>query len=120
MIAAAQKVERYEIASYGTVRTWASLLGKRDIAALFEEALQEEKDADQKLTGIAERFVNEAAAEAGEEGEEMEQQCGRGRGSSGRATARGGCQVAADLSRSTSPRSRAAGPTSATRGPETP
>ena len=66
MIAAAQKVEHYEIASYGTVRTWANLLGKTDIAALLEDTLEEEKEADQKLTGIAESFVNEAAAEEGE------------------------------------------------------
>jgi ferritin-like metal-binding protein YciE len=65
MIAAAQKVEHYEIASYGTVRTWANLLGKSDIAALLEDTLEEEKEADQKLTGIAESFVNEAAAEEG-------------------------------------------------------
>jgi ferritin-like metal-binding protein YciE len=65
MIAAAQKVEHYEIASYGTVRTWANLLGKTDIAALLEDTLEEEKEADQKLTGIAESFVNEAAAEEG-------------------------------------------------------
>jgi ferritin-like metal-binding protein YciE len=65
MIAAAQKVEHYEIASYGTVRTWANLLGKADIAALLEDTLEEEKEADQKLTGIAESFVNEAAAEEG-------------------------------------------------------
>src|SRR5437763_9365891 len=49
MIAAAQKVEHYEIASYGTVRTWANLLGKAEVAALLEETLEEEKDADQKL-----------------------------------------------------------------------
>lgn len=63
MIAAAQKVEHYEIASYGTVRTWASLLGKSEIAALLEDTLEEEKEADQKLTGIAISFVNEAAEE---------------------------------------------------------
>jgi ferritin-like metal-binding protein YciE len=68
MIASAQKVEHYEIASYGTLRTWASLLGKNDVATLLEETLEEEKQADAKLTGIAESFVNEqAAAEGGEE-----------------------------------------------------
>jgi ferritin-like metal-binding protein YciE len=63
MIAAAQKVEHYEIASYGTVRTWATLLGRNEIAQLLEETLEEEKETDQKLTEIAESFVNEAAAE---------------------------------------------------------
>jgi len=62
IIAAAQKVEHYEIAGYGTARTWAELLAKRDIAALLEDTLKEEKEADQTLTGIAESFVNRAAA----------------------------------------------------------
>jgi ferritin-like metal-binding protein YciE len=62
MIAAAQKVEHYEIAAYGTIRTWANLLGKTDIAGLLEDTLEEEKETDQRLTEIAESFVNEAAA----------------------------------------------------------
>ncbi len=76
IIAAAQKVEHYEIASYGTMRTWANLLGKRDVAALLEDTLEEEKEADQRLTGIAESFVNEAAAQGGED-EEMTSSRGR-------------------------------------------
>ena len=64
MIAAAQKVEHYEIASYGTIRTWANLLGKGEIASILEDILEEEKAADLKLTGIAESFVNEAAVAA--------------------------------------------------------
>jgi ferritin-like metal-binding protein YciE len=67
MIAAAQKVEHYEIASYGTMRTWASVLGHNEIAGIFEETLEEEKETDQKLTQIAESFVNEEAAEGEEE-----------------------------------------------------
>jgi ferritin-like metal-binding protein YciE len=63
IIAAAQKVEHYEIASYGTLRTWASVLGQEQAAQLLEETLNEEKDADQKLTGIAESSVNYEAAE---------------------------------------------------------
>lgn len=50
MIAAAQKVEHYEIAKYGTMRTWARRLDRHDVAALLGETLAEEKDADQKLT----------------------------------------------------------------------
>jgi ferritin-like metal-binding protein YciE len=73
MIAAAQKVEHYEIATYGTLRTWANRLGKGDVAALFEETLDEEKEADQKLTTIAENLVNPQAAESGER-EEDEQE----------------------------------------------
>ena len=65
MIASVQKTEHYEIASYGTLRTWANMLGKNEIAALLEETLEEEKEADRKLTAIAESFVNEEAAEEG-------------------------------------------------------
>ncbi len=70
MIAAAQKVEHYEIAAYGTLRTWANLLGKNDVAGILEETLDEEKETDQRLTEIAESFVNQAAANEGDEDEE--------------------------------------------------
>jgi ferritin-like metal-binding protein YciE len=70
MIAAAQKVEHYEIAAYGTMRTWANRLGKADIAAVFETTLEEEKEADRKLTEIAESLANDQAAEGGEAEEE--------------------------------------------------
>jgi len=99
MIAAAQKAEHYEIASYGTVRTWANVLGKSDVASLLEETLEEEKAADEKLTEIAESFVNEAAAGEGEqEDEEQPTIPSRGR----RATTRSGRQVAADAGRAAS------------------
>lgn len=68
LIAAAQKVEHYEIASYGTVRTWAELCGNEDAAELLEETLTEETEADQKLTELAENMVNPAAEEGEEEG----------------------------------------------------
>ena len=57
MIAAAQRVEHYEMAAYGTVRTYAELLGQTQCAKLLDETLEEEKAADQKLTSIA-RKVN--------------------------------------------------------------
>jgi ferritin-like metal-binding protein YciE len=63
MIASAQKVEHYEIATYGTLRTWANLLRKPGVAALLEDTLDEEKESDHRLTNIAESFVNEAAVE---------------------------------------------------------
>jgi len=85
MISAAQKVEHYEIASYGTLRTWANLLGKGDIAALLEDTLEEEKETDERLTGIAESFVNQAAAE-GEEDEDMRPTRGRKTAATRRAT----------------------------------
>jgi ferritin-like metal-binding protein YciE len=53
LIAAAQRVEHYEIAGYGCVRTYATLLGDREAATLLERTLQEEKEADQKLGEIA-------------------------------------------------------------------
>ncbi len=62
IIASAQKVEHYEIAAYGTVRTYANLLGRKDWAQSLEKTLQEEKAADQKLNTIAERINMEAKA----------------------------------------------------------
>jgi ferritin-like metal-binding protein YciE len=53
LIGAAQKVEHYEIAAYGTARTQAELLGLHDVAALLEETLEEEKQTDEKLTELA-------------------------------------------------------------------
>ncbi len=64
LIAAAQKVEHYEIASYGCLVTWAKLLDKEGAAAILQETLDEEGEADKKLTGIAESTINvEAASE---------------------------------------------------------
>lgn len=53
MIAGAQKVEHYEIASYGTLCAWAKLLGHNDAAKLLQQTLTEEKETDEKLTRIA-------------------------------------------------------------------
>lgn len=61
LISAAQRVEHYEIAGYGTLRTWASLLGLQDAQRLLQETLDEEKEADQKLNEIAEGINVEAA-----------------------------------------------------------
>jgi ferritin-like metal-binding protein YciE len=63
MITAAQKVEHYEMASYGTARTYAVVLGEKAVARLLAQTLKEEKGADQTLTTIAEGGVNEEAAE---------------------------------------------------------
>jgi ferritin-like metal-binding protein YciE len=70
MIGALQKVEHYEIASYGTVRTWAQQLGFDDQADILEQTLNEEKAANEKLTQIAETVVN-AEAQQGEPAYEM-------------------------------------------------
>lgn len=64
IIAAAQKVEHYEIASYGTLRTWAVLLENDDAAELLGEILDEEKAADGTLNDIAKSQSNDEAARA--------------------------------------------------------
>ena len=58
LIAAAQKVEHYEIAGYGTARAWAQRLGYDNAARLLQETLEEESMANKKLTKIAESHVN--------------------------------------------------------------
>ena len=63
IILAGQKVEHYEIATYGTLRIFAKTLDEQDAAALLEETLGDEKSADQKLTEIAMAFVNDEAAQ---------------------------------------------------------
>jgi ferritin-like metal-binding protein YciE len=62
VIAAAQAVEHYEIARYGTLIAWANQLGRSDCAALLQQNLDEEKAADKKLTSLAESGVNRRAA----------------------------------------------------------
>jgi ferritin-like metal-binding protein YciE len=62
LIAAAQRVEHYEIAGYGCARTFARQLGHHKAAELLAQTLEEERAADEKLTEVAESFVNEAAA----------------------------------------------------------
>ena len=56
IIAAAQRVEHYEMAAYGTVRTWADLLRRDEDVNLLEQTLEEEKETDQKLTQLAENI----------------------------------------------------------------
>lgn len=61
LISGAQKVEHYEIASYGTLRTLAKVLGYDEVAEKLSETLEEEKEADSILTSVAEGQVNQAA-----------------------------------------------------------
>jgi ferritin-like metal-binding protein YciE len=61
LIAAANRVEHYEIAAYGSARTFAQTLGLDQAASLLEQTLQEEKRADQKLTQLAESMINDQA-----------------------------------------------------------
>ncbi len=67
LIGAAQRVEHYEIAAYGTARALAKALGHDEAADLLEETLEEEKATDEKLTELAESTVNAEAEHAGNE-----------------------------------------------------
>jgi ferritin-like metal-binding protein YciE len=67
LIGAAQRVEHYEIAAYGTAASLAQTLGHDEIAALLNETLAEEKETDQKLTELAESTVNAEAANSASE-----------------------------------------------------
>jgi len=73
LICAAQKIEHYEIASYGSLRTWAEMLDEAEAVDLLQETLDEEKATDEKLTEIAESAANPEEAE-GAEGEEEEEE----------------------------------------------
>jgi ferritin-like metal-binding protein YciE len=74
MISANQAVEHYEIARYGTLRTWAQQLGMTEAAQLLEETLEEEKKTDALLTEMAESLANQEAESGGGEEEEEEEQ----------------------------------------------
>jgi len=65
LIGAAQRVEHYEMAGYGTARSLATRLGHEDIAELLSQTLEEERETDEKLTDLAESVVNEEAEQSG-------------------------------------------------------
>lgn len=69
LIGAAQRVEHYEIAGYGVVRTFASLLGENSAVDLLQRTLNEEGETDKKLTALAETVINVDASEAEEDEE---------------------------------------------------
>jgi ferritin-like metal-binding protein YciE len=77
LISAAQRVEHYEIAAYGCVRSWADLLGDTEASALLEKTLEEEKETDKKLTELAEQINVEA--------KDIHESTGRGKSRSARA-----------------------------------
>ncbi|TIU14959.1 MAG: ferritin-like domain-containing protein, partial [Mesorhizobium sp.] len=64
LVAAAQAVEHYEIARYGTLIAWAEQMGKADVAALLKATLKEEVATDEALTGLGEGGVNQRALQA--------------------------------------------------------
>jgi ferritin-like metal-binding protein YciE len=72
LIACAQRVEHYEMAGYGCVRTFARLLGFDDAVELLQATLDEEGAADEKLTELGETVINVEAEEAGDESDEPE------------------------------------------------
>ncbi len=85
LISAAQRVEHYEMAAYGTLRTWARILGYKESARLLEETLDEEEGTDSALTGIA-TSINPEAATGGETGEEASGRAARKQGQRQRAS----------------------------------
>jgi ferritin-like metal-binding protein YciE len=93
LVAAAQKVEHYEIASYGSMVAWAEQLGLDDVLSLLNETLEEEKATDEKLSEIAESVVNIEADEDDSEDEE-EGELVESEGSSSRATKSAGTKSA--------------------------
>jgi len=74
IIVSAQKVEHYEISAYGSLVTLAKTMGQDEIADILSQTLEEEKEADQLLTQIAESSINWQAEEEGEESEEEEEE----------------------------------------------
>ena len=86
LIGAAQRVEHYEIAAYGTVHEFANLLGESEQASLLEETLAEEKETDEKLTELA-KEINPQANEEMEEEEEEESASGRSKRKTSRRVA---------------------------------
>jgi ferritin-like metal-binding protein YciE len=71
LIASGQRAEHYEIAAYGTLIAWARAMGHTDAADLLQQTLDEEKAADEKLSGIAEDGINREAAEAAHPSDEV-------------------------------------------------
>jgi ferritin-like metal-binding protein YciE len=89
LIASAQKVEHYEIATYGTLATFADVLDMPEVKDLLAQNLEEEKEADEKLTAIAGQINPDAESEE-EEGEgegQMAMAARKGNGGSGRRSA---------------------------------
>src|SRR5688572_8202424 len=74
LIAAAQRVEHYEMAAYGTLVAWAQAMDHNEAAELLQETLDEETAADEKLTSIAEGGINQEAAATAHQGDEDEEE----------------------------------------------
>src|SRR5258705_10739649 len=87
LISAAQRVEHYEIAAYGCVKTWAGLLQETEAQRLLEQTLQEEKETDERLTELAEQINVEAMNESSGSEEEEDSEAPKPRGKSRSARA---------------------------------
>jgi ferritin-like metal-binding protein YciE len=74
LIAAGQRAEHYEMAAYGTLVAWARAMGHGEAADLLQQTLDEEKAADEKLSGLAEGGINQAAVEATHSGEDEDEE----------------------------------------------
>lgn len=86
IIGAAQKVEHYEISAYGTLIAYARLLGDEEAVRLFKESLNEESQADELLTKVAESGINQSALQsmgAGQQGGQQKQRTGQTQGNQG-------------------------------------
>jgi ferritin-like metal-binding protein YciE len=91
LIAAGNRAEHYEMAAYGTLVAWARELGHTEVAALLEETLTEEKNADKQLTALGEQSVNADAAAGG--GDEEDEDDEPARGSRGAMSTRAGAST---------------------------
>jgi ferritin-like metal-binding protein YciE len=70
---AAQRVEHYEIAAYGCVKTWAGLLGETQAQSLLEQTLNEEKETDEKLSGLSSKINLEAVGDEQDQDDTLEE-----------------------------------------------
>ena len=89
LIAAGQRSEHYEMAAYGTLVAWAKAMGHREAADLLDQILEEEKAADEKLSGLAEGGINQQAADAAAE-DEADEDGGEGLGTTIKRAVLGG------------------------------
>lgn len=107
LIAAGQRAEHYEMAAYGTLAAWATAMGHDEAAELLNEILDEEKAADEKLSGLAEGGINQQAAEGAhgeddgdeEADEEVEEEAPRSRPAAVKTAAKAAARPSAKQSR---------------------
>ena len=104
LIAAAQRVEHYEIAAYGTARTYAQQLGMPEQASLLQETLDEEGETDKLLTALAENSINLEAERAGEEEDGATRSNGAGNGTNARRRSTGRARSGGRRTRTTARR----------------